>query len=116
MKVGVLITSSAMAMTIAVFVVGCNSNPSAEEPTAATPAPSNDTSERDNAMAQLSPEDRGLAEAQNICPVSKAPLGSMGEPIKVTVDGRSIFVCCPGCVDELKANFAKYAEELDAKY
>jgi hypothetical protein len=39
----------------------------------------------------------------------------MGEPIKVIVDGKSIFVCSARCADESKANFAKYADELEKK-
>lgn len=64
-------------------------------------------------MAKLSPEDRALAEKQKICPVSDDPLGAMGTPIKVTVDGKDIFVCCQGCVDPVKNDFAKYAAKLD---
>ena len=67
------------------------------------------------AMAKLSPDDRARAEAQKICPVSDEPLGSMGTPIKVTVDGEDVFVCCAGCVDELKNNFKKYVDKLESK-
>jgi hypothetical protein len=64
-------------------------------------------------MTKLSPADRKLAEEQKICPVSGEPLGSMGVPVKVTLEGRDIFVCCDGCVDELKQNFPTYAAKLD---
>ena len=67
------------------------------------------------ALANLTPKDRALAEQQKICPVSNEPLGSMGMPIKVTVDGRDVFVCCEGCVDELRSNFQKYADKLESK-
>jgi hypothetical protein len=66
-------------------------------------------------MAKLSAEDRAQTEAQKLCSVSKEPLDSMGEPIKVIVDEKSIFVCCESCADELRANFAKYADELEKK-
>ncbi|HEX6962497.1 MAG TPA: hypothetical protein VF175_11560 [Lacipirellula sp.] len=69
-------------------------------------------SEINEALANLSPEDRALAEKQKICPVTDEPLGSMGAPIKVVVEGREVFVCCEGCVDELKNNFAKYDDKL----
>jgi hypothetical protein len=71
-----------------------------------------DSAEITQALAKLSPEDRALAEKQKICPVTEEPLGSMGAPIKVAVEGREVFVCCEGCVDELKNNFAKYEEKL----
>ena len=53
-------------------------------------------------LAKLSPEDRALAEKQKTCPISDEPLGSMGVPIKTKIDGKDVFVCCKGCLDELK--------------
>jgi multidrug efflux pump subunit AcrA (membrane-fusion protein) len=51
------------------------------------------------AMAKLSAADRALAEAQGTCPVlDESPLGAMGVPVKVTVDGQDVFVCCQSCV------------------
>lgn len=47
--------------------------------------------------------DSPLARAQRFCAVQKdSPLGSMGKPIKVMVNGKPVFVCCEGCVDEAK--------------
>lgn len=69
--------------------------------------------EVDEAFTKLSPQDREAALAQKICPVSDQALGSMGTPIKVTVEDRDIFVCCQGCVDELKSKFDEYAKKLD---
>lgn len=46
---------------------------------------------------------------QKICPVSGKPLGSMGQPVSVDVAGQSVYVCCAGCVDAVKAEPAKYA-------
>jgi RND family efflux transporter MFP subunit len=51
-------------------------------------------------LAQLSPSDRSLAEAQKICPVTDEPLGSMGVPIKVMIKDQPVFVCCKGCDEE----------------
>ena len=64
------------------------------------------------AMAQLAPEDRKLAEAQRICPVSDMPLGSMGVPIKVDVQGQSVFICCEGCRESLLTEAVKYLAKL----
>ena len=69
--------------------------------------------EMDEALADLSVADRKAVEAQKMCPVSDQALGSMGTPIKVTVDGRDVFVCCAGCVDELKSKFAEYAAKIE---
>ena len=50
------------------------------------------------AFAQLSPEDRLLAEAQKFCAVAtESPLGSMGTPLKIDVNGEPVFLCCAGC-------------------
>ena len=52
----------------------------------------------DLALAKLSPQDRKLAASQRFCPVlSDSRIGSMGVPIKITVNNQSVFVCCNGC-------------------
>jgi hypothetical protein len=53
-------------------------------------------------LGSLSAEDRKLAMTQRICPVTGAPLGSMGKPVKLTVKGRAVFLCCQGCEDAVK--------------
>lgn len=47
-------------------------------------------------------------QAQGVCPVSGQPLGSMGEALPVTIGEQTVYVCCAGCIDALKANAAKY--------
>jgi len=39
---------------------------------------------------------------QKTCPVTDEPLGSMGPPVPVTVKGRTIYVCCQGCVETVE--------------
>ena len=41
---------------------------------------------------------------QKTCPVTDEPLGSMGNPIPVTVKGQTIYVCCQGCVDAVQSD------------
>jgi hypothetical protein len=82
------------------------------QPAAETAESSEDEARIEAALANLSPEDRTLAEKQKTCPVTDEPLGSMGTPIKVTVEGREVFLCCKGCEDEIKSNFAKYKQKL----
>ncbi len=53
-------------------------------------------------IGQLPLEDQATALAQKTCPVTGGKLGAMGKPIKVDLGNRSVFVCCPGCVEELK--------------
>ncbi|MDA1054706.1 MAG: hypothetical protein O3C40_30125 [Planctomycetota bacterium] len=63
-------------------------------------------------LASLSAVDRAAAEKQKTCPVSDEPLGGMGTPIKVTINGRDVFVCCDGCTDTLKADPDKFLAKL----
>jgi RND family efflux transporter MFP subunit len=64
------------------------------------------------AFAKLSAEDRVLAKKQRICPVTELPLGSMGTPPKVDVNGRRVFICCEGCRGRLLAEPVKYLARL----
>ena len=108
------------ALIVTASFLGCSAQ-ERSDPKAMTPSqPAGDETEESSeeekgieaALAKLSPEDRALAEKQKTCPVTDEPLGSMGTPIKVTVEGREVFLCCKGCEDEIKSNFAKYKEKL----
>lgn len=63
------------------------------------------------ATVPASPEQLAAAAIarQKICPVSGKPLGSMGQPIAVEVNGQTVYACCGGCVNTIRANPAKYA-------
>jgi hypothetical protein len=63
----------------------------------------------------LSEEDRLLAAKQKICPVSGEPLDSMGGPVRLVVEGRTVFICCKGCEEPLRKEPAKYLSKLPAK-
>lgn len=76
-----------------------NSPPSLPQKTATKPAP-------------LSAADQALVEQQQICPVTDAELGSMGQPIAMTVQGRKVFLCCRGCEGRLKADPNKFLAKL----
>jgi len=65
-----------------------------------------------NGLAELSPEDRAAAIKQGVCPVSGEPLGSMGKPAKVTVKGQTVFLCCPGCEEDLRKEPDKFLAKL----
>jgi hypothetical protein len=73
---------------------------------------SSKNSKIEDAFAKLSQEDRDAAIRQKICPVSDEPLGSMGPPIKVPVQGRDVYICCAGCADFLKEEPDKYLAKL----
>jgi len=64
-------------------------------------------------LAKLPAEDRVLAKKQKVCPVTNAPLGSMGVPCKVTLKGQTVFLCCEGCEGKLQKNADKYLAKLN---
>ena len=94
----------ALVLTIN-LLIGCESQSS----TAVSVKPIDETQSHSNeapmdaaaiaeALAQLSPEDRSMAESQKFCAVATDnPLGSMGTPLKIEVNGEAVFLCCSGC-------------------
>ncbi len=64
-------------------------------------------------LAGLSEEDRASAMKQHFCPVSGDMLGEMGEPIKVTVKGQEVWLCCEGCKKDIEADPDKYLAKLN---
>jgi hypothetical protein len=92
-----------VAMSASLFVAGCTIGTS-EKPVKAsaaakpeTPETADDAEIRAN-LAQLTPENRKLAEAQKWCAVDgESPLGSMDVPYKLMVKGEPVFLCCEGC-------------------
>ena len=112
-----LFTSAAVLVVTAGFI-GCaqENAPEAEQENGATAVRENEAAadpEVEKALAQLSAEDRALAEAQEVCPVTGEPLGSMGKPEKITVEGREVFICCAGCEDMIRENPEQYLSKLD---
>src|SRR6478672_12817730 len=91
---------------VSILAVGCGGSSTAPAPA----KPSGDVQPKEDgskkiadALAKLSPEDRKLAEEQKYCPESGNLLGSMDTPIKVDLkNGKSVFVCCDGCVADAK--------------
>ena len=69
------------------------------EPKVAVAAPDADDLKN---IEQLPEADRKLALAQRICPVTGAALGSMGVPVKITLRGQTVFLCCKGCIGKAK--------------
>jgi len=50
---------------------------------------------------------------QRICPVSGKLIGSMGQPRKVTIDKRDIYLCCAGCESPLRKNPQVHLAKLE---
>lgn len=64
--------------------------------------------ESEGEVASETPSDELLLSLQGTCPVSGQKLGSMGKPPKVELGDKSLFVCCAGCIDKLKASPQQY--------
>jgi YHS domain-containing protein len=107
--------AAALAVVGAFALVGCSSKP------AAAPAANDKAVTETSATAmpdgfdKLSAADQVAALAQKVCPVSGEKLGEMGTPIKITVKGRDVFLCCPSCKEDLLKDPEKYFAKLDAK-
>jgi Cu(I)/Ag(I) efflux system membrane fusion protein len=71
------------------------------KPRVAVAAPSDEDLKN---IEQLPAADRRLALAQRVCPVTGAALGSMGVPVKITLRGQTVFLCCKGCIGKAKRN------------
>jgi YHS domain-containing protein len=56
------------------------------------------------AIKKLPAGDQVVALKQAVCPVSGKHLGAMDAPFKVTAEGKTFYLCCDGCKDEVDAN------------
>ena len=76
--------------------------------------PENEDAKTIAALKKLTPEDRALAEKQKFCPIlENSRLGSMGVPVKVMVEGKPVFICCPACESPAKENPLKTLESVE---
>lgn len=97
---------------LALSLVGCTGAPSA--PSADHSTGPHVDQEQASSLAKLNDEDRLSATAQGFCAVTSEPLGSMGAPLKLSIQDQTIWVCCKGCEKKALANpdktLAKVAE------
>ena len=66
-------------------------------------------------IEQLPEEDRQPAKAQALCPVTGAALGSMGVPVKITLRGKPVYLCCKGCIGKAKRDPDGMLKKLEGK-
>jgi len=92
--------------------LGCSKQ---EEPAAPTKGASEAMSAEAKAveaeLAKLPETERAVVAAQKVCPVTEELLGSMGPPLKVSVDGKDLYICCEGCREKAEAEFDSYFAE-----
>lgn len=115
------LTLLSVLLAITIGIAGCGKPaavpaPETQDTPNAAPADSDDASAKDpkiaEALSKLSPADREAAKKQKTCPVSGEPLGSMGTPVKVTVKGKDVFLCCKGCEGAIKEDPDEYLKKL----
>lgn len=61
------------------------------------------------------PEPAGDPYPLETCPVSGEKLGSMGDPIILTDEGREVRLCCKGCVRSFERDPEKHWKAVDAQ-
>jgi hypothetical protein len=114
---------SALVLVLIAGTVGCSKAPSESKPMPSEMTTHDAAGEPDAdvsaALAALSEEDRRAAEAQKYCAVAQESLlGSMGEPVKLMIDGEPVFLCCEGCreaaLEDPKATLAVLAKLKEA--
>jgi membrane fusion protein, copper/silver efflux system len=64
-------------------------------------------------VKQLIKVDCSKAMLQRICPVLGVPLGSMGVPVKMTLRGKTLFVCCRGCIAKARRSPVETLKKLE---
>lgn len=70
-------------------------------------------------VAATAPPAKATASApryggQKTCPVSGEELGSMGDPVPVSVGSQTIYVCCQGCAKRALADPAMTLSAVEA--
>jgi hypothetical protein len=66
-------------------------------------------------VVKATKDDARFVAAQKLCPVMDKPLDAMGGPYRTVVEGRVVYLCCPGCAKKLHANFGVYLDKLASR-
>lgn len=61
---------------------------------------------------KVTADEAAFVAAQKLCPVMDEPLDGMGGPYRVNIEGRAVYICCPGCAKKLHAEPSMYLEKL----
>ena len=101
------------ALALAIVVMGCAKDRAGCSGCSSTASTfnQNSTSYGSNSRSPVadSTNSSGINVIQHkLCPVTGERLDSMGGAIPVEANGRTIFVCCQGCVKSVKNDPGKY--------
>jgi hypothetical protein len=66
-------------------------------------------------IEQLPQEDWQPAKDQGTCPVTETSLGSMGVPVKITLRGKPVYLCCKGCIGKAQRDPDGMLKRLEGK-
>ena len=66
-------------------------------------------------LARLLKAERLAIRKQGVCPVTGKPLLAMGNPIRVRLPKRDVFVCCKGCISKLRRSPQRYLDKSARK-
>jgi YHS domain-containing protein len=66
-------------------------------------------------IRKLPAAEQDAAIKQAVCPVSGDHLGNMGTPYKITAEGRTFYLCCDGCKDDVSKDPKGVIAKLDKK-
>lgn len=61
---------------------------------------------------KVAANEQPYVEAQKLCPVMDEPLDGMGGPYRVNVEGKAVYICCPGCAKKLHTEPKQYLQKL----
>jgi len=70
------------------------------------------------AIKKLPDADQKAALAQKVCPVGEDEdgksnhLGAMGKPIKKEIKGKTVYLCCESCIEDIEKNPDKYLAKI----
>ena len=67
-------------------------------------------------VAAIDESDKAGIARQKVCPVTGAELGSMGDPIKVLIDGQPLYLCCRGCLAKVKKDPNTYLSKVNQSH
>ena len=63
-------------------------------------------------VVKATDRDAPFVAVQKLCPVMDEPLDAMGGPYRTVVEGRVVYLCCPGCAKKLHASPKDYLQKL----
>ena len=63
-------------------------------------------------LAAVGPGDQAGIVRQQVCPVTGAALGSMGDPIKVLIGGQPLYLCCKACLGKVQSDPEAYLQKV----